>query len=1659
MGTWRKLCLFLLLGALGSAWAEADTEDATCQLEILKHPGKGKALAKAKHNKGKRKTFELLKIKSKSASKKAKVREVHHTKAKSRKANPGLDLDTGSISEKVLAAGSRLPKQGAERHLRAHGLKKGLGALPKQAQPKAVRAKGAAAPTEETAALVHHHQDAHGKKTDGPTFAVTTRIYAAELPYLKHFLNYYLHDLQVKRVYLFCTDDAEETTIRSAVRGFGFPDQQVTFVRGKRNQSLQRLNYHAVQEDFLLDVDCDEFLVPPKGGLRGIIDSDPHADAFNLQWTCYPSDARELDFEPKGIPCTGYKGMIRTKSLHDENGHYKFVEGTPVCGGRGQSGPCVFSKQVIPLAHIQYRGFWDSVLKDVSSPAGSQWMLKGQPKSVAMQKIRQGQPPKRMQSLAFEMVCVERFGTQLLSEHGLKVPRQMKFSIDGMFQSKALAKAGVDRVLKMQAEKGYRRYKEALQMSFDKLLCEPKQTCANIKPNPLTKLLEKMSASKLRAYDGACKKPESGGHEVKFTQRKPNAGKQKKAAKEHSADALLHVGAKKDVQQKEAKVPTFAVTTRVYEAELPYLHHFLKHYLHDVKVKRVYLWCTEKSEEPAIRAAVRGFGFSENQVTFVDGGSRVQNLQRMNYHVVKEDYLLDVDCDEFLVPPPGGLCGVVGSDPHADVFYLQWTCYPSDELKLNFQPKGLPCTGLKGMIKTKSMHDHNGHFEVVGGMPQCGGRGPCIFSKHVLSLAHIQYRGFWDSVLKDVSSQAGSQWMLKGQPRSVAMKEIRNGRPGKRMMSLAFEMVCIERYGTELLSHEKLKVPRQMKFGIDASYQTKALAKAGLDRVMKMQAGKGYQRYKAALHKSFDRLLCNPKAACIDIKPFPVSKMLEKLSASKLSAYNGHCQSPETSGHAKFALDERKTSGEKQSTVEPDEEASLLQVQVKDTQEEKEANTPTFAVTTRVYEAELPYLRHFLRYYLHDVKVKRVYLFCTKKSKEPAIRAAVRGFGFSDNQVTFVDGKRSQNLQRMNYHAVKEDFLLDVDCDEFVVPPKGGLRGVVGSDPHADAFHLEWTCYPSDDLKLGFKPRGIPCTGYKGMIRTKSMHDHNGKYSIVEGTPTCGGKGRCIFSKHTLPLAHIQYRGFWDSVLKDVSSPAGSQWMLKGQPRSVAMREIRNGQPGKRMAALAFEMVCIERFGTELLSGHKLKVPRKMQFAIDGSFQTKALAKAGLDRVMKMQADKGYRRYKEALRKSFDRLLCDPKKTCRDIKPAPVSKMLETISVTKLRAYNGRCHRPETAGHKIKFALDEKRQLIEHVPEDASLLQVQVQDAGHHQKTHTFAVTTRIYRAELPYLKPFLSHYIDKLATDRIYLFCTNPSEQKLIANKVNALGYKKRVTFLGAADPQKLQKLNYSAVTEDWIIDVDVDEFLRPPEFSLKKIVESEPEADMFELQWLCYPCDTTHGVARPYPLPCVGLKGMVKSKAFIPDARGVYDVHGGVPRCTQPCKVGKKRYILNHYQYRGFYDALLRDISSPEGSQWMLKGQPKDVAFEKLRQGEPGNRLKSLAFEMVCVEAFGRSLVRSHENTYGPDHAPMTLNIERELQSQIVEDSGVDAKLGDIALTGYLNYKAALKGAFDKLLCDPKDACNIRPLHVTTLLSNMTLKDLKHYQGKCHKGVALEL
>mmetsp|Transcript_14325 Transcript_14325/g.24867 ORF Transcript_14325/g.24867 Transcript_14325/m.24867 type:complete len:436 (-) Transcript_14325:167-1474(-) len=342
----------------------------------------------------------------------------------------------------------------------------------------------------------------------------------------------------------------------------------------------------------------------------------------------------------------------------------------------------------------------------------------------------------------------------------------------------------------------------------------------------------------------------------------------------------------------------------------------------------------------------------------------------------------------------------------------------------------------------------------------------------------------------------------------------------------------------------------------------------------------------------------------------------------------------------------------------------------------------------------------------------------------------------------------------------------------------------------------------------------------------------------------------------------------------------------------------------------------------------------------------------------------------------------------------------------------------------------------------------------------TFAVTTRVYRAELPYLEPFLKHYLQDIQADRVYLFCTNTTEEPLIRHTVKRFGFSPaQVKFLGALDPQKLQKLNYAAVSEDWIIDVDVDEFLRPPEGSLTKLVMTEPEADIFQLQWLCYPSDTTQAVAHAKPLPCVGMKGMIRASAFQPDERGVYPVRGGQPQCSSDCKIGKTRFVLEHLQYRGFYDALLRDISSPAGSQWMLKGQPKDIAFKKLRQGEPGNRLKSLAFEMACLEIHGRDLMKGHEDVYGSNSSTRHLHINMPWQSQLLTESGVDSELGEIAVNAYQQYKDALKASFSNLLCEPADACNVRPLHVTDLLTNMTTDDLKSYQDGCHRGNALEL
>ncbi|CAE7032086.1 tetA [Symbiodinium natans] len=89
----------------------------------------------------------------------------------------------------------------------------------------------------------------------------------------------------------------------------------------------------------------------------------------------------------------------------------------------------------------------------------------------------------------------------------------------------------------------------------------------------------------------------------------------------------------------------------------------------------------------------------------------------------------------------------------------------------------------------------------------------------------------------------------------------------------------------------------RMSYSVDRHLQTRALAKAGFDRVLKMQAGKSYKRYKDALHLSFNRLLCNPKKTCNDVKPHHVAKLLENMTASMVRAYNGRCQKPESSSH------------------------------------------------------------------------------------------------------------------------------------------------------------------------------------------------------------------------------------------------------------------------------------------------------------------------------------------------------------------------------------------------------------------------------------------------------------------------------------------------------------------------------------------------------------------------------------------------------------------------------------------------------------------------------------------------------------------------------------------------------------------------------------------
>lgn len=189
----------------------------------------------------------------------------------------------------------------------------------------------------------------------------------------------------------------------------------------------------------------------------------------------------------------------------------------------------------------------------------------------------------------------------------------------------------------------------------------------------------------------------------------------------------------------------------------------------------------------------------------------------------------------------------------------------------------------------------------------------------------------------------------------------------------------------------------------------------------------------------------------------------------------------------------------------------------------------TFAVVSRMWRGDLPFLESWLRYYFVQLRVNRVYGILTEQSDLAPLRALSLRAGFGNQLQLWVKDLTNQSIDTSVFDAsqIPETFILSIDTDEFVALPVGqSLHSAIAAEPFADIFQLKWRCAPNDTLTEELIPRvGLRCPGYKVMFRTSRFKSFAGPHNI-----NC--RRKCKGARKQLVLIHLWYRGVYDALFR-----------------------------------------------------------------------------------------------------------------------------------------------------------------------------------------------------------------------------------------------------------------------------------------------------------------------------------------------------------------------------------------------------------------------------------------------------------------------------------------------------------------------------------------------
>lgn len=274
----------------------------------------------------------------------------------------------------------------------------------------------------------------------------------------------------------------------------------------------------------------------------------------------------------------------------------------------------------------------------------------------------------------------------------------------------------------------------------------------------------------------------------------------------------------------------------------------------------------------------------------------------------------------------------------------------------------------------------------------------------------------------------------------------------------------------------------------------------------------------------------------------------------------------------------------------------------------------------------------------------------------------------------------------------------------------------------------------------------------------------------------------------------------------------------------------------------------------------------------------------------------------------------------------------------------------------------------------------------------TAALLTRVYWGELPYLQSFIRHYAG-IGFNAFYIIINDRGDLAAVQEHeaFSELKCKFIVNDLIEIGASKTFNLNVNFnlvlpyVTEDYLLNADVDEFLDISEYgSIQNFIESNPSS-VYKFQWLI---SNNDGICDP-TLAFEGVNGKQMCRTDCIKNINCHYFEVIKPWRNKPAFTG---YMLIHYWGRSFRDIMIKTVSQ-KNLRNIKNGSLSQLKWCDSPRGLPG-RFKIMA-TMSRVE---KSIA-----------VPNWVEVDRLLESQMIR-SMFDEEEENQLFRHYQLYRSSL-------------------------------------------------